>query len=424
MKKYLRNFSLSLFLWLLLVMLLLSKADIADILWIPIAALTTLNFIFILTLAALLVLKAWKTTERSVRVISVACFLSGLFFIEIDARSNGAKPGFTGTIDSGFKVMPEDSLIDYHTFASDEYGVTCFNAATAHNRYQGPFNSDGFNSPYEFSARTVDSLRAKGEKVFFFIGDSYTWGASADSGRSFAGLLDKASGYAVLNAGIPGTDPEQYKSVVKKYILSRKIIPDEVVIFLCSNDLYEPPRKPSPCIPLLYDTNAGLLYADGFATAAESYAQILNDITVRGILGNGWLTACFGQTVITSKLVNLLRFPLFIWQKKKYDFLVKMLRMLWQEILPSTPHTLEDYLIAIRQDCGKANVPVRIILVPGSEMVKNGVAPQIPGVISLDPKKLSPTDYADDDHPNNEGHEKIAQQIKDALAPTAKDVLY
>jgi hypothetical protein len=52
----------------------------------------------------------------------------------------------------------------------------------------------------------------------FFLGDSFTWGASAEPiSKCFVDLVGNA-GYLIFNTGIPGTKPNQYTYIAEKYI--------------------------------------------------------------------------------------------------------------------------------------------------------------------------------------------------------------
>jgi hypothetical protein len=128
--------------------------------------------------------------------------------IEFWLRYNGAKPYFTINTghENGFsKILHPDSLKDYQVFVCDSFGVNRFNTSSAYHK-EPLLNEDGFRSHYSFTQQTIDSIEKGGEKSIFLIGDSYSYGLSADSGLAFADILDNTNQFAVLNAGIPGTD--------------------------------------------------------------------------------------------------------------------------------------------------------------------------------------------------------------------------
>lgn len=99
-------------------------------------------------------------------------------------------------------------------------------------------NGDGFRSLHQFTNAAIDSIHAQGKKAIMLIGDSYTYGLNADSGRSFAAMLENTGKYGVLNAGIPGTDIPQYKAVINEYIFTKGLKPDKVIVCINgANDL-------------------------------------------------------------------------------------------------------------------------------------------------------------------------------------------
>ena len=205
-----------------------------------------------------------KNTPPFVRKISFLSLTIGILAIEIFLRMNGAVPGLTTSFEEscpGITIMPIDSLVENQIMVCDSAGINKFNRSNTLPSIQ-PLNSDGFRSPYEFSQATIDSHHVRGKKAIFFIGDSWTYGLNADSGYSFASILDRSEKYTILNAGIPGTDLPQYKTIVKQYILSGKLKPDKVVVCISRNDLQHiPDRKLTPGILLQFCTNAGAFHS-------------------------------------------------------------------------------------------------------------------------------------------------------------------
>lgn len=112
-------------------------------------------------------------------------------------------------------------------------------------------NRDGFRGrPFEYA----DTPRTK----VLLVGDSFVWGSAADPlTNCFADLLEGA-GYYVYNAGIPGTDPQQYALVAGKYTAALK--PDVVAVCVyMGNDVTTKPLVVQPNKRLHYVTNAGWL---------------------------------------------------------------------------------------------------------------------------------------------------------------------
>jgi len=126
------------------------------------------------------------------------------------------------------QVKVEDS------FYTDENGI--FRANPAYFLTPGQDNPDRIVvNAAGFRGQAFTDADTDRTKVFF-IGDSFTWGASATPlDRSFPDLVGKA-GYYVYNGGIPGVDPLQYARVAEKYVPLLK--PQVTAVCLClANDL-------------------------------------------------------------------------------------------------------------------------------------------------------------------------------------------
>lgn len=139
-----------------------------------------------------------------------------------------------------------------------------------------PVNADGFKS---IAFKQYNTTRKK----VLLLGDSFTWGHSAQpNSNGFADIL-LTQGYIVYNTGISGTDAAQYLAVARKYIQQLK--PDYVIAnFFIGNDVLYVMDKDSiryyartvqPYKPVYYSTNAGNLLAcpNGkyFDNAARAY---------------------------------------------------------------------------------------------------------------------------------------------------------
>lgn len=129
-----------------------------------------------------------------------------------------------------------------------------------------PINDNGF--------RSISFKKYKRNKPsILLLGDSFTWGHSADHAtNSFADIL-LSMGYTVYNTGITGSDVAQYLAVAKKYIA--ELQPDFVIVnFYLGNDIAYYKRIPKPHQQFLYHTNAGLLIGcphGKYLTKEEAY---------------------------------------------------------------------------------------------------------------------------------------------------------
>jgi hypothetical protein len=359
----------------------------------------------VLALAPYILFRALKETPTVVRKISLVLFILGFLAIEIYLRLTGAVPGFTTPDLQSVTIIPKADLVENSITICDSNGINKFNR---HNSLASiwPLNSEGFHSIYEFSQAVIDSQHAHGKKVIFIIGDSWTYGLNADSGYSFASLLDRTGEYTVLNAGIPGTDLPQYKGLVKQYILTGKLKPDKVVVCISRNDIYtKPERKLTPGIPLQFCTNAGAFHSyfpNGDTVvggAKETYAFILDHFTVVGIFGEGWCSDILGKSVIISRLLG--------WLINAEHPLENIERV----------DPTETIIRQIKNDCDYANMPVSFILLPSKFAYGEDSLPKLKHVISLNNSTVPLADYPGgaDDHPNNTGHYKLFVAIKDVL---------
>lgn len=345
----------------------------------------------------------YKSIPKSVRILSLLLLVLGCFIIEFWLRYNGAKPYFiikTGHENGFSKLVHPDSLRDYQVFICDSFGVNKFNIFSP-DIYEQLLNDEGFRSHYSFSQHTLDSIKKTGEKSIFLIGDSYSYGMTADSGFAFADILDNTSQYAVLNAGIPGTDLPQYKAVINEYIVHRKLKPDLVLVCITGNDLDRRyMRRLTPNMPILFYTNVGGIYSfqdeddTTFATAKSAYQNILNKYTLYGRWGQNKLIDFIGKSVLVSR------------------FMGKFIEVPKNIYYPSKDPAFDD-IKAIKKLCNNANVPLKIIFLPGSEYAQKDNCVNIEGVVSLNPKLFYVSDFTKnmDNHPLNSGHKKIAVEL-------------
>lgn len=111
------------------------------------------------------------------------------------------------------------------TFQMNERGLFVANPSSKNLTGMG-INRDGFRSP-DFDLPQTTNRQAK---TVVLIGDSFTWGATANPiTRSFADLV-RAEGYRVHNLGIPGLGPRQYRRVAEEYMARLK--PDVLIVCL------------------------------------------------------------------------------------------------------------------------------------------------------------------------------------------------
>lgn len=369
------------------------------------------KIVFSALVIALLVY-AYLRSEVLVRWISVAGLLLGFIALEIYARHAGGHPYFCFASpfqDCLAELVPPDSIRDYHFIFCDSMGVNKLDAR-AENHRERVLNGDGFPSHYEFSDSVVANIHANGKKAIMLIGDSYTYGLSAELGMSFAEQLNRDPGYAVFNAGIPGTDAPQYEAVIREYIAGGRLKPDQVIVCLTSNDLgHFPDRRLTPGVPLLYYTNVGGIYTyQGglgpdtiFRSATDAYRYILMHYTVIGASGDNALSWLLGRSVVISRIIGRLSTPAKVAPVHISD----------------TIDPVISHMEHIRSMCQYRQVPVTFVLLPCRVYLQQKKSPEIPGVVPIGPDGFSLDDYphGSDDHPLNSGHLKIARELKKLL---------
>ncbi|HWB63987.1 MAG TPA: SGNH/GDSL hydrolase family protein [Chitinophagales bacterium] len=263
--------------------------------------------------------------------------------VEIALRLWGYQPGDMRPNWLNFKTV--DSLYVVHDFYSDTDGILI--ADSAYWAQQGiHVNEGGFRSP-DFGK--ADSTKKK----VMFIGDSFTWGFSANPipNHCFTDLLRNETNYDVINLGIPAADPPQYLALAQKYIPRLK--PDFVfVMFFMGNDLMQEDRKVTPGVPYFFLTNAGAIFADidgkHFETAQQAYNYIVSDRYYLHHPKNiiEWLVS---KSALLSRLYSV-RFRI----REKLDF----------EQAIKDSHITKKYLEAIKAVAAQNHTRLKFVLIP------------------------------------------------------------
>jgi hypothetical protein len=283
--------------------------------------------------------------KRKFKVIffQLAFLLCLLLVVEFALRKMGYKPGDMKPNWLNFK--PVDSLYVVPDFYTNNEGLLLADSSFFAGR-KVHINEEGFRSP-DFAK--LDSNKKK----VLFIGDSFTWGMSAQpvENNCFVDLVRNETNYEVINLGIPATDPPQY------FLLARKYIPRfkpamTFVIFFMGNDLMMEDRQIIPNEPFYYYTNAGAILADidghHFKSAQEAYDYFVNDKYYLHKPDNyfEWIVS---KSALLSRLYSL-RFR--IEEKLRYEKMVK------------ETSTTKKYLKGIQAIGRLYHVPVKFVLVP------------------------------------------------------------
>jgi hypothetical protein len=339
-----------------------------------------------------------KPLKKSMATIGILILMAIL--LELLSRAMGYEPGNLAPSWANFKKV--DSLIVYNHFYTNENGIVVANKD--HFKQQQTFiNQAGFRNK-EFE--NLDTQKAK----ILLIGDSFTWGLSADPlSSSFADILKKDTTYETINCGIPVADPVQYEAIAKLYI--PKIKPQLVfVILYLGNDIMMTDRKIIPHKPLYFFTNAGAMMAEDngqiFQSAQEAYNYYRNEkyfiSTPQSITE---------KLALKSALISLILGLENRWlEKQKLEDIITQLTV------------TKNHLRSLSEICAKNKCLFRFILLPKMEEAnrKEVFFRKKYAAIFLDadigkecvlPSTLTAADYKPnpDGHLNNNGHEKIAK---------------
>lgn len=342
-------------------------------------------------------------------IISLTLIL--LVAIELFLRLTNHQPGNLTPNWANFK--PVDSLIEFHHFTTDTDGLVVANKAYF-DTIGININKDGFRSP-EWSSMDTS------KKTDLFIGDSFTWGLSANPVTAcFVDLVRNQSSNNIVNLGIPVADPLQYSELAKKYI--PKFKPQQVFVMLfLGNDIMQNERTMTPNKPLYFYTNAGaMLASDGkrtFSSAREAYQYYSAE---KYFLLHP--TSLFQKVASKSALFSLLYAIHMRWEEKqKYDKSIAEM------------HFTKKYLNAIVKHCKANQSNLHILVIPeqkeadkDSTYFKNRYkalfADATLGPYVCLPSGINKTHYMPypDAHLNNAGHQFYAKQILGLLSDSEK----
>ena len=339
--------------------------------------------------------------------INIGILLALLVILEIALRLGGMetimeveRKSQVGDIryQSICRKISTGNLEFYNSFYTDSEGIFRANP-DYHAKFGLLINADGFRGhPFE----NVKTARPK----ILLIGDSFVFGASAKPRtNSFADLLE-AAGYYVYNAGIPGTDPQQYALIAGKY--TARLKPDIVaVVITLSNDVTTRPLIVQPNKNLHYISNAGFMlgYDDNghfFKDAGEAFEYLkkrkcgyniglVDYFILKTVIGRGISRAIAGEN----------RSPKFDGTKK------------W----------VTDSVRQIQDTCDKNGTKCIVFLIP---FVHADVQPDksiannlylFKGFSYYYPENLEKSDYCEppNNHLNNKGHRKYADFIINVL---------
>jgi hypothetical protein len=339
-------------------------------------------------------------------VVILALLLLGM--AEVLLRLLGAAGGSAMPTAKPIRSVDELKLITPKPFHTDSEGV--FKANPEYDWSTGKYgvgvhvNSEGFRGS-EFRPAGA------GAPSILFVGDSFTWGASANPiSRCFVDLVAEA-GYVVSNAGIPGTDTIQYAFLCEKYVPVLK--PDAVCLMLyAGNDINDAPTPMVPNADLWYITEDLWLYAFDENRNSLSLEEAFHRYYVRP----------YSPDVIKNRARNLVMRSAV---GKRLWLFLKHVRGRQDPGAPgeNSPRSILDRLTKVQRMAQDRGVKLLVFVIPSHPDLESGAGSgrEVARALgSLGPRlitSLSRKDYMKlpDDHLNNSGHAKLAGFVLQAL---------
>lgn len=344
--------------------------------------------------------------------IQLLVFVVLFVLLEIILRLCGMVPG--NLIDD-FKV--QDNPVYEPRFFADEKGINYIAKDATALMLGTTINEQGFRSNINYTPQTIDSLkRITGKKIVMIIGDSFVEGCCVDTvTNSFPDLINRQGRYIILNMGIAGTDPVQYKLVAQKFVPLLK--PDLVVTaFYFGNDILTLKRIPEPNVPLTFPFKenkwifgiapnhlSGKINYN-FKSAGEAYRFYVNNYTLHGDNRN-WFeriikhSICFSKIYLASQHQWLQR----KWAKNHPGYTVDANQLAY------------DNLNTIKSECIKDSIKYLFVGIPApteaTENLKEKYKTVFKDIEWYSPDNLTKHDYdgmSISNHLNNAGHKKYA----------------
>jgi len=281
-------------------------------------------------------MKKWITVQLLLLIIIFGA-------AEIILRYIGYEPGDMRP--KWLNLKRVDSLYVIHDFYTNHLGLLV--ADSFYWSEQGiAINSDNFRGK---NLNELDSAKPR----IMFIGDSFTWGMSAEpfQDSSFCDLLSSNPDLQILNFGIPAADPAQYDAIAQHYIPN--LHPQVVyVVFFMGNDLMHYERIVQPGKPFYYWTNAGALLADVDGQHFDSPEKVYEYITAKKYFldkPENWHEQIISRSSLLSRLYSLK----YRWaEKQDYEALIR------------NTNITKKNLRNIVQVCKQQHVPLKLLLIP------------------------------------------------------------
>ena len=252
------------------------------------------------------------------------------------------------------------------------------------------------------------------------LGDSFTWGASAEIGKSFAEILEAELPQAIIwNTGIPGTGTNQALLVFDEY--APVLRPQLTILGFVQNDFDD------NLLPV--DSWVNALDANGQAFHVRKYAIDEDENVIKFDLDTLGYIRAHGKPPPSSELERLLgstRLGTLLLGLRDGSVLTEPVTSSYERRRQVTKHYLQE----LKQTVSASGSELLVILIPNSEDIKDveGLRPrfqmakdlmrelEIPylnPISTLDPV----TDYGlpHDSHWTNSGHQKVGELLSDCV---------
>lgn len=347
-----------------------------------------------------------RSLKRKIAYLAVVLVVF-LVVVEVVLRVFGFQPGFVGAYPWEYLAMkPVEELVETPEYYVNEEGIFRANPEFVHESY-AILNADGFRSiPF-------DTHAVAGKRRILWIGDSFTWGGSAEPlTESFVDLTARETGWACYNAGIPGAGPSHYAKTGEKYIPLLR--PDDVVVvcYMANDVLYEyqpvgPNQNP------FHITNAGWMaaYMDGLYLETP---QIAYDYYIRKFSipdqDEKLMNRVCSWTSLSTRLWHLIA---WIGWVDRYDAELQTELNAYEASKLTNPVT-EEYLLKIRAASDAVGANFHLFVIQVHSHLAENIEETHPGLfVELDYQfcpELTRGDYHEwpNGHLKNSGHQKFA----------------
>jgi hypothetical protein len=273
-------------------------------------------------------------------------------------------------------------------------------ASTPNWERLGVVNASGYHDKDNFISQTAQSSNTR----IFFIGDSFTWGASASLGHSFVETFETLVNHTlskalVWNSAIPASGTGQHLQTLKTYAPIMK--PTFVILGFYENDFND------NLLPL----NANHRTVSGTAVSKFKYNKIKKSYEkLNKTQTLERLTYNMKQSRIEHLISNALK-PKVVITQKNY------------EPIPESVKITKRFVNEIGAYCKQNNIIFIVLTIPSRETVLTGGSKRYEimtkivkeeDAVLVDPLfLLGEENYArlPDDHWNNSGHKLIGEYL-------------